>query len=321
MSSFATSDGKKGSDAGKASKFGPLKTNLERLGAPSKVVRFNSTSTMYVDHTISVPDNQKTMEAVADQILELILKGEQELKNGKKGSRLLDEEKTQETLPGPKLLKQVINHIFKTGQLSIDCTIIALIYIDRLLAAQIISEHGDSLEPMFLHRSNWRPILAITFMLASKVWDDLSMINQDFSTFLPFTLAQLNEWERKFLNAIKFDVRVGASVYARYYFNIRSFLQKKHVVGAELPVAQEKKKPLDTAAAAKLEALSHEAQLRFIQYYGEGDLDGAQGSLAPGAGDSLMPTDNIRRSKSVGDENQLAEDDEAKPGARFAVLS
>ena len=107
-------------------------------------------------------------------------------------------------------LSHVIRHIFKTGQLSVDCNIIALVYIDRLLAAG-----------MPLTVRNWRPVLAISMILASKVWDDLSMINDDFSTFLPFSLAELNKWEVKYLNLLSFNVRVKASEYARFYFDLR----------------------------------------------------------------------------------------------------
>merc|ERR1711991_819764 len=125
------------------------------------------------------------------------------------------------------LLFQVIKHIFETGQLAIDCTMIALIYIDRLLSSETFCLETSKMVPVVLHRNNWRPILSVAFMVASKVWDDLSMINVDFSTFLPFSLNELNEWERRFLSTVKFNVRVGASLYAKYYFDIREFLQTK----------------------------------------------------------------------------------------------
>ena len=104
--------------------------------------------------------------------------------------------------------------------------------------------------PVCLNKHNWQPLVGVTFMLASKVWDDLSMINQDFSTFLPYDLGELNEWERRYLNATSFNVRVGASVYAEYYFNLRQEIQKRsnnsesHV--GKLPLMKEsEQKPLD----------------------------------------------------------------------------
>ena len=178
--------------------------------------------------------------------------------------------------PTPGQVEYVIRHIFKTGQLSVDCNIIALVYIDRLLATG-----------MPLTVRNWRTVLAISMILASKVWDDLSMINEDFSTFLPFTLSELNKWEVKYLNALSFNVRVKASEYARYYFDLRNSIKtgtatgisvgdKRHnsaetgrngimqVDAAAAPV----RTPIDTKAAHKLEALSASAQARFEALYG-----------------------------------------------------
>ena len=163
--------------------------------------------------------------------------------------------------------------------------------------------------PVCLNKHNWQPLVGVTFMLASKVWDDLSMINQDFSTFLPYDLGELNEWERRYLNATSFNVRVGASVYAEYYFNLRQEIQKRsnnsesHV--GKLPLMKEsEQKPLDKKKAARLEALTQDAQHRFIQYYGEdGDANGGlEGSVLGLSSASLKaPVISERRTKSVGD--------------------
>jgi hypothetical protein len=172
--------------------------------------------------------------------------------------------------PTPGQVEYVIRHIFKTGQLSVDCNIIALVYIDRLLATG-----------MPLTVRNWRPVLAISMILASKVWDDLSMINDDFSTFLPFTLAELNKWEVKYLNSLSFNVRVKASEYARFYFNLRE-QQAAGSGGAAAAAAagtgagarradkaaDAASTPLNSKAAHKLEALSASAQARFEALYG-----------------------------------------------------
>jgi|EP00945_MAST-04E_sp_MAST-4E-sp1_P002264 hypothetical protein len=275
----------------KPSKYGAMKAKkVDRLKGKTT---FNSTSTMFVDNTISVPDNKKTMEAVAERLSSLIMKGEESVQGNMKVSTSFDEPEAsvQTNVPSRKLLFEVINHIFVTGQLAIDCTIIALIYIDRLLSSETFCSEASAMVPVVLHKNNWRPILSVSFMVASKVWDDLSMINVDFSTFLPFSLKELNEWERRYLSAVKFNVRVGASVYAQYYFDIREFLQKKNPSQIRLHVANSARKPLDNKAAAKLEALSQEAQLRFIEYYGNAQQD-AGGVLGVAAGDQSSALDN-----------------------------
>ena len=116
-----------------ASKFGNLKPKrLQQLG-PTDVKRFNSTSTMFVDNTISVPDNHLMMKAVANKILELILQGEKKLDNNVKVSTIFDtpDRFGNNGLPGKSLIFETIKYIFETGQLSIDCTIIALVSSSR----------------------------------------------------------------------------------------------------------------------------------------------------------------------------------------------
>jgi hypothetical protein len=97
-------------------------------------------------------------------------------------------------------------------------------------------------------------------LLAGKVWDDLSMVNEDFSMFLPFTLDQINKWEIEFLSCVKFNVRVSASEYARVYFDLRKRAQR---AGYErLP-----DKELDVHQAKKLEALSTMMESRTKQMH------------------------------------------------------
>ena len=101
--------------------------------------------------------------------------------------------------------------------------------------------------------------------------------HQDFSTFLPYDLGELNEWERRYLNATSFNVRVGASVYAEYYFNLRQEIQKRsnnsesHV--GKLPLMKEsEQKPLDKKKAARLEALTQDAQHRLSSTMGKTEM-------------------------------------------------
>lgn len=111
------------------SKFGNLKPKRVQQLGPTDVKRFNSTSTMFVDNTISVPDNHLMMKAVANKILELILQGEKKLENNMKVSTIFDtpDRFGNSNLPGKSLIFETIKYIFETGQLSIDCTIIALV--------------------------------------------------------------------------------------------------------------------------------------------------------------------------------------------------
>jgi hypothetical protein len=68
--------------------------------------------------------------------------------------------------------------------------------------------------------------------MASKVWDDLSMWNVDFSqVYSNFDLARINALELAMLEALKYVIRVSASEYAKYYFLLRSMSLRLGLVG------------------------------------------------------------------------------------------
>lgn len=67
--------------------------------------------------------------------------------------------------------------------------------------------------------------------MSSKVWDDLSMWNIDFSNVSSnlFDLKRVNELELALLDVFDYQVKVSASDYAKYYFQLRSLIARlKH---------------------------------------------------------------------------------------------
>ena len=88
---------------------------------------------------------------------------------------------------------------------------------------------------------------------ASKVWDDLSMINADFAQICGhhFSLQQINEMELVWLTVLKYDCKVSLSTYAKYYFKLRVML------GAD-GLRKGAMAPLSVQGALKLQFLSKE---------------------------------------------------------------
>lgn len=70
------------------------------------------------------------------------------------------------------------------------------------------------------------------------------IIDHSFLIFVPFTLHR-NELERKFLELLQFNINVPSSVYAKYYFDLRTLADKN---GLSLPFQQ-----LNRGRAVKLE--------------------------------------------------------------------
>ena len=86
--------------------------------------------------------------------------------------------------------------------------------------------------------------------MASKVWDDLSMWNIDFSQVYPsYDLSRVNALELAMLEALKYFIRVTAGEYAKYYFHLRSMMVRLGLHGSEPNYI----KPLDLAGARRLQ--------------------------------------------------------------------
>ncbi|KAF0696635.1 Aste57867_12616 [Aphanomyces stellatus] len=121
-------------------------------------------------------------------------------------------------LPSVDEIFRFCKNLFNRAQLSAECTIVCLIYIERLMERANIPLLGAS----------WKPIVLCGLLLASKVWQDLSSWNVEISNVYPqFPLHSINRLERLFLHYIQWDLYISGSVYAKYYFALRSLTEKK----------------------------------------------------------------------------------------------
>lgn len=76
------------------------------------------------------------------------------------------------TLPCPQV-HDFFSYIYRTAQLECDCVVTSLYYVERLLM--------ETAGELRICRSNWRSLILSGMILASKVWDDLSMWSVDFA--------------------------------------------------------------------------------------------------------------------------------------------
>ncbi|KAL9180120.1 hypothetical protein ACHAXT_008090 [Thalassiosira profunda] len=109
------------------------------------------------------------------------------------------------------------HQLFKKVQLSSECSIVCLIYVEKLMEVAKVP----------LVAETWRPIFMAGLLLASKVWQDLSSWNIEFASVYPqFSLDAINRLELSFLKHLKWDLYISSSSYAKYYFALRSLLEK-----------------------------------------------------------------------------------------------
>eukprot|EP00795_Rhopilema_esculentum_P013370 gene13370-4227_t len=195
----------------------------------------NSCSTIFIDdNTVSQPNLKAMLKCGND-------------------SRLLDifDEKahplSREPVPSNySKIKPEYRHIyrfmktlFNAAQLTAECAIITLVYLERLLTYAEID----------IHPSNWKRILLGAILLSSKVWDDQAVWNVDYCQILrDIKVEAMNELERSFLEHLEFNINVPSSVYAKYYFDLRALAEQNDLI---LPT-----EPLDKERAKKLEAIT-----------------------------------------------------------------
>lgn len=169
----------------------------------------------------------------------------QDLQNGIEALSL---ESVDSAVPSLDAITAFYRDVFRRSQMETDCIIMSLIYVERL-----IKDTNGGVRPRV---GNWRSILFASMVMSSKVWDDLSMWNADFSQACPagvrFTLRRINELELAMLGCLKFSVKVPASEYAKYYFLLRSMMIRSGLAGDDLSSMT----PLDVEGARKLEVMS-----------------------------------------------------------------
>jgi hypothetical protein len=153
--------------------------------------------------------------------------------------------KAPATVPDLKVIEAFYQEFYRRSQMEHDTIIMSLIYVERL-----IKETNGALAPTL---ENWRSVLFSCMILASKVWDDLSMWNIDFSNvstatgLSSFSLQRINQLELALLTSLSFSVKVPASEYAKYYFLIRTMLIRSGLLAdAALPLNKAEAKMLET---------------------------------------------------------------------------
>jgi len=224
--------------------------------------KHNSTSSLYINNTLSKPDNDEILRCMANALYYHIEKGHQS--PHKTFYEIFSEEKHPITkgyvettqIPKVDVIYLFLSTIFKAEGLDSECAIMCLAYIERIIALTGIT----------LHASNWRRIVLSALILASKVWEDQSVWNVDFlPVFNNLSAQDLNKLERQFLALIQYNVSLQASLYAKYYFELRTF--------SKLDADHFPLKPLDKEGARRLEDHSMASEYRVKNFKRSASVD------------------------------------------------
>lgn len=203
----------------------------------------SSCSTIYLDNsTVSQPNLKNTIKCVTLAIYYHI--------RNRTSNRILDifdetlhplskDSVPDESDPDHRTIYRFVRTLFNAAQLTAECAIVTLVYLERLLTYAEID----------IIPTTWKRIVLGAILLSSKVWDDQAVWNVDYCQILKdISVEDMNELERNFLELLQFNINVPASVYAKYYFDLRT-LADQNVLS--FPTEQ-----LSKERAQKLEAMS-----------------------------------------------------------------
>jgi len=125
----------------------------------------------------------------------------------------LDNKTDFSTSPEIEEIQEFLTILFEGQDLVAENGVMAVAYIERLV----------KLTGITLHATNWRRITLGALILASKIWEDVAVWNVDFLQVFPnVDVSDLNRLEREYLGLLQFTVSLSASVYAKYYFDLRA---------------------------------------------------------------------------------------------------
>lgn len=210
----------------------------------------SSCSTIYLDDsTVSQPNLKNTIKCVSLAIYYHIKNRHSDRRLDIFDERLhpltrdgVGEDYDQQLIEHRQIYK-FVRTLFNAAQLTAECAIITLVYLERLLTYSELD----------IGACNWKRIVLGAILLASKVWDDQAVWNVDYCQILKdITVEDMNELERQFLELLQFNINVPSSVYAKYYFDLRTLAEENELSFPTEPLSKER--------AQKLEAMSRVMQ-------------------------------------------------------------
>ena len=135
-------------------------------------------------------------------------------------------------------------NVIARSRMEKEVSILCLIYMERF-----IEKTG-----IYVSEKNWKRLIFMCLILASKIWDDESYENVHFAqVFSMITLREINSMELIFLSMIDYEVNIKNSDYAKYYFILRANAQKSN---KSFPL-----KPIDVDLVLKLQHNSNNAEV------------------------------------------------------------
>ena len=173
-------------------------------------------------HNISNPNQDALLWAIAIVMHAQIQNKDHAMKKESQGRYIVfGEDDHVEVKDDPTTVRNWIKHFHKHAQLEDDVLLITVIYFERLVSTRKIT----------LNSKTFRAVILVSLLIASKIWDDVSMENGDFAAIADWNLYKVNELEILALEALDWRCTVTAGEYTTYFFKLRSIIGTWGVLG------------------------------------------------------------------------------------------
>jgi hypothetical protein len=263
-----------GYGGGAAESKAQAKRKLAKRAHALERKKANSTSTLFVRSTISVPDVDKILLSVAVLLDQMVVPAPDDLGTdpflrlmGDTEERVLWERSGRrlEGAGGDTAVREFsvdnifhfMKSAFRIAQWSPECNVLAMVLLTRLVGSTQVT----------FNERNWEKLLLCSLLLAQKLWDDTPLANVDFPELwrqiypnLGATgpgscdLLLINQMERLFLEKLHYDIHVDRATYTKFYFELHALTDDK---------GQFALKPLGDRQARHLEARTRDMSSSF----------------------------------------------------------
>ncbi|XP_057398488.1 cyclin-Y-like protein 1 isoform X3 [Balaenoptera acutorostrata] len=188
--------------------------------------KYNSCSTIFLDDSIvSQPNLRTTIKRAADRSLDIFDERLHPLTREKIPEEYFEHD------PEHEFIYRFVRTLFSAALLTAECAVVTLVYLERLLTYAEID----------MCPTNWKRIVLGAILLASKLWDDQAVWDVDYCQILEdVTVEDMNEMERHCLELLHFNINVPFSVYAKYYFDLRSLADDNNLNVLFTPLSEER---------------------------------------------------------------------------------
>jgi len=205
----------------------PTLSLLDQATPPKRSRRrkSNSTNNIFLDSSISAPDTRDIVKCIAHTIHCATQIGANNPSSvhdelwSEEYHSLDGNQEAWKKVPSEETIEDFLLHIFCHTVMCSETCVMALVYMDRLLELSAVT----------LQPKNWRRLLLGALIVASKVFEDDAVWNEDFlQPFPAMKISDLGDLERCYLNGLQFSVTLKPSVYAEYYFRLIGLSTKQN---------------------------------------------------------------------------------------------